>query len=171
MSDGRRRNGQPKARRSVLLIEELGGAILRRGRLPTAARLLCGTEEPCTGCPLAAGANGRWSGSSVVSRGDGEGYCVVVARRQRRGGVEVRQWVLSDALVQRLLQARIASLAERSALTLRERETFDMILMGRTPREMADALGVSVRTVKFHQANLLQKLGADSRADLLRVIL
>ena len=31
------------------------------------------------------------------------------------------------------------------------------------------ALSVSSRTVKFHQGNILQKLGADSRADLLRL--
>jgi DNA-binding CsgD family transcriptional regulator len=36
--------------------------------------------------------------------------------------------------------------------------------------EIAGALEISPRTVKFHQANVLQKLGADSRADLMRLV-
>jgi len=37
--------------------------------------------------------------------------------------------------------------------------------------EIALVLAIKPRTVKFHQANLLAKLGAESRLDLFRLIL
>jgi len=43
--------------------------------------------------------------------------------------------------------------------------------MGRQLADIATALGISLRTVKYHQANILRKLRADSRVDLMRLIL
>ena len=37
--------------------------------------------------------------------------------------------------------------------------------------EIGQILAISSRTVKFHQLNVLQKLGAESRQDLLRLLL
>ncbi len=45
----------------------------------------------------------------------------------------------------------------------------EIIGLGRRLQEVGTALGITERTAKFHQANLLQKLGADSRMELLRV--
>ena len=56
---------------------------------------------------------------------------------------------------------------DRSSLTPREFEILQLLLEGRTTASMADALGVTPRTVKFHVANLLRKLGFDSRLALL----
>jgi DNA-binding CsgD family transcriptional regulator len=44
-------------------------------------------------------------------------------------------------------------------------------VLGRSLDEIARILGIAPRTVKFHQANVLQKLGADSRLDLMRLLL
>jgi DNA-binding NarL/FixJ family response regulator len=41
---------------------------------------------------------------------------------------------------------------------------------GTSMEDIASELAISPRTVKFHQANVLQKLGADSRSDLLRLV-
>jgi DNA-binding CsgD family transcriptional regulator len=56
-------------------------------------------------------------------------------------------------------------------LTQREREVFDLMLLGRNAREIGTVLGITARTAKFHQSNLLQKLGADGRTDLLRLLM
>jgi DNA-binding NarL/FixJ family response regulator len=64
-----------------------------------------------------------------------------------------------------------AELVAQARLTEREREVLDLLLLGRTHEDIAQLLGISERTSKFHQANLLSKLGAESRLDLLRLFL
>jgi FixJ family two-component response regulator len=62
--------------------------------------------------------------------------------------------------------------AERMALlTEREREVLDLVLAGKPNRLVAEALFISVKTVEFHRARLMQKLGVRSAAELFRVCL
>ncbi len=49
-------------------------------------------------------------------------------------------------------------------LTAREREVLGLIARGLPGKQIARALNISERTVKFHTASLLRKLGADNRA-------
>ena len=53
-------------------------------------------------------------------------------------------------------------------LTLREREVLHLAVQGRTNREMAQAMRLSVKTVEKHRANLMAKLGLHDRGELLR---
>ncbi|WP_127097475.1 helix-turn-helix transcriptional regulator [Brachybacterium saurashtrense] len=53
-------------------------------------------------------------------------------------------------------------------LSEREREVLGHLREGATNREMAQALFISVNTVKFHRANLMRKLEATSREKLLQ---
>jgi RNA polymerase sigma factor (sigma-70 family) len=55
------------------------------------------------------------------------------------------------------------------ALTPREREVMKLLVEGKANKEAADALGLSVRTVEGHRARLMEKLGANSLADLVRI--
>ena len=57
------------------------------------------------------------------------------------------------------------------SLTPRERATLAQIVSGASSKEAARTLGVSPRTVEFHRANVMQKLGARNIADLVRKIL
>ncbi|MBX3155018.1 MAG: response regulator [Deltaproteobacteria bacterium] len=66
---------------------------------------------------------------------------------------------------------RRAELVDQARLTGREREVLELLLLGRTHEDIAAMLGISERTSKFHQANLLAKLGAESRLDLMRLFL
>lgn len=66
---------------------------------------------------------------------------------------------------------RRAEIITHARLTEREREVLDLLLLGRTHEDIARVLGISERTSKFHQANLLTKLGAESRLDLMRLFL
>jgi len=54
-------------------------------------------------------------------------------------------------------------------LTPREREVMDLVVTGKHNREIAPALGISVRTVEVHKANLMAKLGISSVPDLVRI--
>ena len=53
-------------------------------------------------------------------------------------------------------------------LTPRESEVLRYIAQGYTNRQIATTLGISVRTVEGHRANLVDKLGLQSRVDLMR---
>lgn len=68
-----------------------------------------------------------------------------------------------------LVRARLEEIVEQYELSPREREVYEMLLYGFTADEIAAQLGVSTRTVKFHQTNVLEKLDADSRLDLFRL--
>ena len=54
-------------------------------------------------------------------------------------------------------------------LTPREREVMHLVVTGRHNRDIAPALGISVRTVEVHKARLMAKLGVDNVADLVRI--
>jgi len=53
-------------------------------------------------------------------------------------------------------------------LSHREVDVVKLLTAGYTNRQIADRLGLSVRTVEGHRAHIMMKLGLSSRADLVR---
>ena len=53
-------------------------------------------------------------------------------------------------------------------LTEREREILQLIAEGNTNREIADMLTLSIKTVQAHRSNMMDKLGAHDRTDLVK---
>jgi DNA-binding CsgD family transcriptional regulator len=64
-----------------------------------------------------------------------------------------------------------AKLATLAILTPREQAVLARIVAGASSKEAARRLGISPRTIEFHRANILQKLGAKNTADLMRIVL
>ncbi len=60
---------------------------------------------------------------------------------------------------------RQASTPVRDRLSPREREVLGLVAQGKSNREIADVLVVTEHTAKYHVAQLLNKLGAGSRAE------
>jgi DNA-binding NarL/FixJ family response regulator len=60
---------------------------------------------------------------------------------------------------------------ETLELTGRQREILQLIVEGRVNKEVADCLQVSLKTVEFHRARLMHKLGARTAAELAKVAL
>jgi FixJ family two-component response regulator len=54
-------------------------------------------------------------------------------------------------------------------LTPREREVLAEIVAGQRNKQAAYSLGIAERTVKLHRSRVLEKMGADSLADLVRM--
>jgi two-component system, NarL family, response regulator NreC len=54
------------------------------------------------------------------------------------------------------------------ALSPREREVFHLVVDGRTTKEIARALGISVKTADNHRYRLMEKLGVHNTAELVR---
>jgi FixJ family two-component response regulator len=57
-------------------------------------------------------------------------------------------------------------LARFRRLTPRERDVFERIVIGRLNKQIADELGIAERTVKLQRAQLMEKLGVGSAAEL-----
>jgi len=53
-------------------------------------------------------------------------------------------------------------------LTEREREILTLVAEGLTNLKIAEKFGLSVRTVEFHRANLIRKLGIHDHAGLIK---
>ena len=53
---------------------------------------------------------------------------------------------------------------KKSILTKREKQVFEMLIINRTTKEIAEALKISEKTVRNHISNAMQKLGVKGRA-------
>jgi PAS domain S-box-containing protein len=98
-------------------------------------------------------------------------FRVVTARVVDREAVRIVVRCLDARVLPDLVDAKMTRVAEAHGLSERERQVLQLLLRGRGAEDIATMLEIAPRTVKFHQANVLQKLGADSRLDLLRVVL
>jgi RNA polymerase sigma factor (sigma-70 family) len=73
---------------------------------------------------------------------------------------------------QRTFQAQRAEIATRLAhLTPREHEVMEMVTNGKSNKEIANQLGVSTKTVEAHRARVMEKMEADSLAELVRMVM
>ncbi|MCE1185799.1 MAG: response regulator transcription factor [Rhodocyclales bacterium] len=56
-------------------------------------------------------------------------------------------------------------------LTQREREVLDLIILGKLNKQIADVLGISIKTVEVHRARVMEKMGAQSLAELVQSVM
>jgi DNA-binding NarL/FixJ family response regulator len=84
--------------------------------------------------------------------------------------LELVEAVRKVAAGERVLDPRLGSLAEQEEeapqLTTRELEVLQWIVQGRSNKEIAGVLGLSVNTVAVHRANIMQALGMHNTAEL-----
>lgn len=138
-------------------------------------RTLYGLERPCTDCPLLSPAD-TWPRKVVRSRESGRPppddllFELTTATLLGEGQVRVRTRTFTTTDLSMIHEVKIDQAANRAHLSPREREVLRYMLLGRSNDDIAALAGIAVRTVKHHQARLLDKLGADSRADLVRVL-
>jgi two-component system response regulator NreC len=80
--------------------------------------------------------------------------------------------LVSDILLSDITERGAAAPRDRpgspGGLTPREKEIVHLLAEGNSNREIADKLGMSVRTAENHRASILRKLHLDSLADLVR---
>lgn len=148
--------------------------------------------EPLRNLGESSGVIGWWANAAdLVDRGDGEGLESLAHRTSQRGAIgmaadfvtlanrvhdqagdtaaALRTRRLHDHLMGSLPGARSLVGISESPLSEREEQVVDLVLAGRTNREIADELFVAVRTVEGHLHRTYRKLGLDGRADLGRL--
>jgi FixJ family two-component response regulator len=113
----------------------------------------------------------------------GHGDIPMSVQAMKAGAVEFltkpfREQVLLDAIrqaigrdqVARQQHARNADLRRRyESLKPREREVFKCVVSGMLNKQIADELGATERTVKFHRGNIMRKMQVNSVAELARM--
>ena len=115
----------------------------------------------------------------------GHGDVPLAVDAMKKGALDFVQKPFTEeqiaSLVERLLEQAKASFARHSQaatreallgkLTGREAQVLERIVAGRLNKQIADDLGISIKTVEAHRANIMEKLGANTVADLLKVAL
>lgn len=119
--------------------------ILAYSRLP---------ESPYAERAVRAGAQG------FVGKGESLDALLEAVRRVLRGGVHLRAEVVA-------LATRERTASGVAALSDRELEVFRLLGEGRSSREIAGRLGISIKTVGTHRANAMRKLGIRTAAQLI----
>lgn len=84
------------------------------------------------------------------------------------GEEAMRQLVALGEPIERRLGRRAAGQRERAGLTRRELEVVRLVAVGRTNREIGQALFLSARTVETHVGNVLTKLDCRKRTEVAR---
>ena len=125
---------------------------------------------PCPGCPARSLREDESVTFVLPSRDADLPLRLVSARATRSDGAAIVQHELAPNILQQVVDAKLLVVARQRHLSPRERDVLRALLHGDSSQDIAAALGISPRTVKFHQANLLRKLGADSRLELVRAL-
>jgi FixJ family two-component response regulator len=115
----------------------------------------------------------------------GHGDVPMAVESMKKGALDFIQKPFNEeqlmGLVERMLEtAREAFAVHQQAasreallgkLTTRESQVLERIVAGRLNKQIADDLGISIKTVEAHRANIMEKLGANTVADLLKIAL
>lgn len=83
-------------------------------------------------------------------------------------GREYLSKAIDREVVQRFRKASTAPDAELAVLTPRQRQILQLITEGNGPRDIAECLHISVKTVETHRAQLMERLGISDVPGLVR---
>jgi len=115
----------------------------------------------------------------------GHGDVPMAVDTMKKGAMDFIQKPFDEAqllaLVERMQTEAVGKFAQQQSaanrdalmakLTGREAQVLERIVAGRLNKQIADDLGISIKTVEAHRANIMEKLGANTVADLLKIAL
>ena len=108
----------------------------------------------------------------------------MVARAMREGAFDFLQKPFNEqVLLDRVLEAVQLAARRRQenawlanvqgrldSLTARERDVMEGMVGGRLNKQIAEGLGISMKTVEQHRSRVMEKLQVDSLAELVRIV-
>lgn len=115
----------------------------------------------------------------------GHGDVPMAVAALKKGAVDFIEKPFNDTELLRLVSQCLAKEEEGRArrrqdaevsrrldqLTQREREVLDLIIIGKLNKQIADVLGISIKTVEVHRARVMEKMGAQSLAELVQNVM
>ena len=116
----------------------------------------------------------------------GHGDVPMAVAALKKGAVDFIEKPFNDAELLRLVSQCLAKEQESRArrrqdaevsrrldqLTQREREVLDLIIIiGKLNKQIADVLGISIKTVEVHRARVMEKMAAQSLAELVQNVM
>lgn len=178
----------------VWLLESHGLSVQAFG---SAEAFLAASPEQMQGCLVLdvrmPGMSGLELYDHLVARGlklpvlfvTGHGDVPMAVSALKKGAADFIEKPFSDEEILRLVQnclqvaraqrARDREQSERRArlasLTPREREVMELVVAGRLNKQIADELGISLKTVEVHRARVMAKMAVGSVAELVGAVL
>jgi FixJ family two-component response regulator len=115
----------------------------------------------------------------------GHGDVPMAVDTMKKGAMDFIQKPFEESallnIVERMLELAKDSFSEHqqsasrdallAKLTSREAQVLERIVAGRLNKQIADDLAISIKTVEAHRANIMEKLNANTVADLLKIAL
>ena len=115
----------------------------------------------------------------------GHGDVPMAVDTMKKGAMDFIQKPFDETALVNLVERMLAQATESFAdyqqaasrdalmakLTTREAQVLERIVAGRLNKQIADDLGISIKTVEAHRANIMEKLNANTVADLLKTAL
>jgi len=115
----------------------------------------------------------------------GHGDVSMAVSTMKKGAIDFIEKPFNQADLKTLVDRLLIHARERAAaverermnaallarLTTREQQVLERIVAGRLNKQIAADLGISIKTVEAHRANIMDKLEANTVADLMRVAL
>ena len=164
---------------------ESAEAFLSEGKPPAVACCLLDVRMPGKDGLTLLGELGDWSKTTPVIVMTGHGDVPMAVKAMKLGAVDfiekpfdanVMLTTIRSALrlhdagtKNEAIDPDLAGKVER--LTPRERDVMEHLVAGRSNKEVGLQLGISPRTVEIHRSRLMEKMAADSLAELVRMAL
>ena len=96
----------------------------------------------------------------------GHGDVSMAVNALKRGAVDFIEKPFEQAALKQLVERML-----REARELGEQQVLERIIHGRLNKQIADDLGISIKTVEAHRASIMDKTNSGTVADLMRVVM
>lgn len=115
----------------------------------------------------------------------GHGDVSMAVNALKRGAVDFIEKPFEQAALKQLVERMLQEARERrvkaeresinesmlAKLTPREQQVLERIINGRLNKQIADDLGISIKTVEAHRSSIMDKTNSGTVADLMRVVM
>ncbi|MBF0497822.1 MAG: response regulator transcription factor [Deltaproteobacteria bacterium] len=91
---------------------------------------------------------------------------IVAIHQVVQGRIHLSQSITDTVIRDYVRRVSVSQTTPVSSLTSREREVLQLVAEGKTTREIALLLGVSIKTIETHRRRMMEKLNIDNVADL-----